>query len=109
MLQESCAISYMLEMLGSTMKENLIHQILSLVQLNQLLFHSCKIWVLNYLIIGWKLSDSPCSGTSIIKRSILLYTLMIFIIALHKHSVGCLLCCTCRVLYAIFLSKSGIS
>lgn len=57
MLQESCAISYMLEMLGSTMKENLIHQILSLVQLNQLLFHSCKIWVLNYLIIGWKLSD----------------------------------------------------
>lgn len=40
MLQESCAVSYISEMSTSTMKENLTLQILSLVQLNQLTFHS---------------------------------------------------------------------
>lgn len=90
------------------MKGNLILQILSLVQLNQLMFHSCKTWILNSLIIGWKIVN-PCSGTCAIKRHNSIHLDDFYHHFPNEHEEGCLLSCTCKVLHSIFLSRTGMS
>lgn len=88
MLQESCATFYIFEMSRNTKKGNLILQILSLVQPNQLIFHSCKTWILNYLIIGQKrVSQSLLWHQYYQKRHISpkAHTLMVFIITLPTN------------------------